>query len=290
MIDLSRLRLALLRRRAAGTVEYGALAALIAVAAIGTVTMAGTRIVNLIERAADGDGVGPSFVWSGGGPLTPSSGTTATQTFFLTNTGSIAGTPNPAPAVSTSTPGVSLAIGTNTCTASVAPGASCQVQVTATYSAPATLSGTLSAGGATQALTGVYAGQPQPVLSGTNLFTNYQSGHVFTLTLTNNSATAPMTLTARSLPIHYYSGLNGSASFASGTTCTVGLTIQPGGSCVFKIIGSVQPYVPPYAFCGEAFGHLQVRLSVTVSGQTLFSDVFGWIGYVYLGSCNPPGP
>jgi Flp pilus assembly pilin Flp len=60
MIDLSRLRFALLRRRAAGMVEYGALAALIAVAAIGTVMMAGTRIGNLIERATDG--VSSSFV------------------------------------------------------------------------------------------------------------------------------------------------------------------------------------------------------------------------------------
>jgi hypothetical protein len=160
------------------------------------------------------------------------------------------------------------------------------VQVTATYSAPATLSGTLSAGGATQALTGVYAGQPQPVLSGTNLGVNQPPYHVFTLTLTNNSATAPMTLTERSLPVHYYVGINGSASFHSGTTCTVGLTIPPGGSCVFKISGSVQPSYPP-GDCGIAYGHYQVRLSVTVSGQTLSSGVFGWLGETW-GSCSGP--
>jgi hypothetical protein len=161
------------------------------------------------------------------------------------------------------------------------------VQVTATYSAPATLSGTLSAGGATQALTGVYAGQPQPVLSGTNLHTYGWNNQVFTLTLTNSSATTPMTLTARSLSIHYYYGHNGGAFFVSGTTCTVGMTIQPGQSCVFRISGGVSP---PPGSCGTYTpGSYQVRLSVTVSGQTLFSDVFGWTTYPFS-SCDPGGP
>jgi hypothetical protein len=50
-------------------VEYGALVALIAVAVLGTVMMAGPRIGNLIERAADN--VPPSFDWSGDGTFMP---------------------------------------------------------------------------------------------------------------------------------------------------------------------------------------------------------------------------
>jgi Flp pilus assembly pilin Flp len=56
MIDLSRLsrlRLPLLRRRAAGMVEYGALAALIAVAAFGAVMLLGQSTGDLTERTND---------------------------------------------------------------------------------------------------------------------------------------------------------------------------------------------------------------------------------------------
>jgi Flp pilus assembly pilin Flp len=160
MIDRSRLRLALLRRRAAGMVEYGALAALIAVAALGAVLMLGQRITDMLERAADVL-TSPVFAWSGGGTFTLTSPTgnpsVVDRTFILTNIGSVAGTPE-VPTVSGSGPGYVFSLVAHDCNRVLAAGETCSATVRATYTANvAAATGTLG-GSATLGLTGSASG------------------------------------------------------------------------------------------------------------------------------------
>jgi Flp pilus assembly pilin Flp len=169
MIDRSRLRLALLRRRAAGMVEYGALAALIAVAALGAVLMLGQRITDMLERAADVF-TSPVFAWSGGGTFTLTSPTgnpsVVDRTFILTNIGSVAGTPE-VPTVSGSGPGYVFSLVAHDCNRVLAAGETCSATVRATYTdTVAAATGTLG-GPATVALAGSAAG----CLAGNQVFT-----------------------------------------------------------------------------------------------------------------------
>jgi Flp pilus assembly pilin Flp len=169
MIDRSRLRLALLRRRAAGMVEYGALAALIAVAALGAVLMLGQRITDMLGRAADVL-TSPVFAWSGGGTFTLTSPTgnpsVVDRTFTLTNIGSVAGTPE-VPTVSGSGPGYVFSLVAHDCNRVLAVGETCSATVRATYTDNvAAATGTLD-GPATVALAGSAAG----CLAGNQVFT-----------------------------------------------------------------------------------------------------------------------
>jgi hypothetical protein len=153
--------------------------------------------------------------------------------------------------------------------------------VTTVYSAPpATFSGTLSAGGATQALTGVYTGpQPQPVLIRNSPYTLLPSAGEYVFTLINNSATLPMTLIDRWFELVTLNpsdmtrgaGVDG-VGVPGGTTCVPGMTIPPGGSCVFKTSG--------FAIHSGCSGSYIVKKMVTVSSggvmATVSSDPVGW--------------
>jgi Flp pilus assembly pilin Flp len=167
MIDLSRLRLVLLRRRAAGMVEYGALLGLIAAASLGAVLMLGQRINNLIERATDG--VSASFSASAwvfdAAPnetfviSSPTSNPASTsRTFTLRNVGTFSGA---VPARSISSPNAGdYAITGGTCESQIlAPNETCTVVVTFTATGNVSdRTAILAAGGAARDLTGSASG------------------------------------------------------------------------------------------------------------------------------------
>jgi hypothetical protein len=221
MIDLSRLRLALLRRRAAGMVEYGALAALIAVAALGAVMMLGQRTGDLTERTNDilvGDapppgapagaplqgilpGVlvwGPPFLEFALSPVQPTVQATAT----LSNTGG--GRSLPFSPLQISGPdAMAFSIVATDCPATLGAGESCTVTVAATAASNGVLTATLGAAGAPGgvSLTAVATGF-EPLLAWSTPAAVAVDGtpgpdplprtHVQTLTLTNDSfANAP---------------------------------------------------------------------------------------------------
>jgi Flp pilus assembly pilin Flp len=295
MIDLSRLRLALLRRRAAGMVEYGALAALIAVAALGTVMMAGTRIGNLIERAADG--VSPSFVWSGGGTFTVTSPTdnptVVDRTFILTNTGPFAGTPE-VPTVSGSGPGYVFSLVAHDCNRVLAAGETCSATVRAIYTANvAAATGTLG-GPAALALTGSASGMPSqlelilsydPVIHVRMHSGDYQ-GFIYGDLLLKNNGTSAVMITG-----YNFSATSPGLRFQNLWYCPHNGNLNPGHSCPIYFETNYQSLQRNYPWepCGTVNFTMTLTVNGTVSGSPISPNTLS-LNISRYGCYTPPAP
>jgi Flp pilus assembly pilin Flp len=300
MLDLSRLRLPLLRRRAAGMVEYGALIALIAVAALGAVMMLGQRTGDLNERTADilvGDaphpgapageplqGVLPEYlVWSPPAlafalsPAQPSAGATAT----LTNTGGGRSLPFSPPQIS-GPDATAFSVVATDCPDTLGAGESCAVTVEATAASNGARAATLGAAGAPGgiSLSAVAAGfdpllawsTPAAVaVDGTPGPDPLPRTHVQTLTLTNvGFADAP--------------GIAPAVLAASGAT--VALThhdcpavLLPSASCTVQVTVAADDNGPISATLTSGGSGPTQPVEVVLTGSaTGFAPAFAWSG------------
>jgi len=188
-------------------------------------------------------GFAPLFTWSGGGAFTVTAPTTnpeiVQQVFTLTNIGTAPGIP-PSPSVSGDAAGYTLAVSATDCGASSLPvGGTCEVTVTATFTDDVTtLTGTLAAGPATQALTGSASGfGPRLTFvmgameSGWDITAGpFRRTGVFTITNTGLATSGPVAPGAVSIAV---SGPAIGAITDNGT-CT-GQTLSSGASCTIGV-------------------------------------------------------
>jgi len=190
-----------------------------------------------LPLSATASGFAAAWSWSDGGTFiltTPSANPdTVDQTFTLTNTGTLAGTPA-TPTVSGSGTGFAYSLVTHTCGSSLAVGATCTATVRATYTNNvASATGTLASGTVSRALTGSASG-----FAAAWAFDSSPSG-IFAIAAPATTSTQTFTLRnigtlAGPVPTRAITGTNAADYGITGGTCA-SQTLPPNDTCTVQI-------------------------------------------------------